>query len=249
MLLADADVEEAVGKLLCEVQEPGRRRHRGGDGADLGSSRSDAHQRLAEDVGVRHLGRTRPACQRVERADAVELVHLILDGGSVAVSFLRHHVHDHRLTQFLGSCEDLFQSRLVVAVNQPRVLDAEAFEHRRRLEQLLQTFLDAVRRLVSGRADQRKVAQQARDIVLDPLVSGIDAQLRQVAGEAAHSRGVGAAVVVDHDDQVRRLQMGDLVERLVSHTAGECAIADHRDHEPGLTLAQPCLGDAERVAQ
>jgi len=36
MLLADADVIEALGELAAEVEEPGRGRHRGGHRDDLG---------------------------------------------------------------------------------------------------------------------------------------------------------------------------------------------------------------------
>ena len=35
MLLGDADIEGAAGKLLAERVEPGARRHGGGDGDDL----------------------------------------------------------------------------------------------------------------------------------------------------------------------------------------------------------------------
>src|SRR5439155_12457805 len=99
--------------------------------------------------------------------------------------------------------------------DQTRVLDAQALEHRRWLKQLLQSFLHAVRGLVRRRADEREVAQQTRDVVLEPFVARVDAQLGQVSCQAADGRRVGTAVVVDDDDQVRRLQVRDLVQRLV----------------------------------
>src|SRR5207245_9905059 len=43
--------------------------------------------------------------------------------------------------------------------------------------------------------------------------------------------------------------MGDLVEGLVRHAAGQRSIADDRDHEAVDSLAQSRLGDSERVAQ
>src|SRR5438105_218129 len=93
------------------------------------------------------------------------------------------------------------------------------------------------------------MAQQVRDLVLDPLISRIDAKLRKMSGEAANRRRVGATVVVDHDDEVRRLEVRNLVESFVGHPAGQGPVADHRDDKTGLTLAQPGLGEAQRVAQ
>ena len=70
-----------------------------------------------------------------------------------------------------------------------------------------------------------------------------------MARKAADGRCVRPPVVVDDDDQVRWLQVGDLVERLVGHAAGQRTIADHGHHMTWRALAQPCLCDAERVAE
>src|SRR5690348_16999684 len=88
MLLADTDVEEAIRKLLGEVQQPGRRGHGGGDGADFGPPRRSAHERIAEDVGVGHLRRAWPPGQWVEGADAVELVDIVFDRWAVPMTLL-----------------------------------------------------------------------------------------------------------------------------------------------------------------
>ena len=177
VLLADAHVEEAVGKLLGEVQQSRRRRHRGGDRAHLRAARRGRHQGLAEDVRVGHLGGPRAAGERVEGADPVQLVDLVVDRRAVAVTFLCDHVHHHRLAQLLRPVQDFFERSLVMAVDEARVLDAQALEHGRGLEQLLQAFLDAVRGLVRRRSHERKVAQQPRDVVLDALVARVHAQL------------------------------------------------------------------------
>jgi len=63
------------------------------------------------------------------------------------------------------------------------------------------------------------------DLVLEPLVAVVQAELGQVLGHPAHGGGVGAAVVVEDDDQVRRLQVRDLVEGFVGHAAGQGAVA------------------------
>src|SRR5439155_20324350 len=71
----------------------------------------------------------------------------------------------------------------------------------------------------------------------------------KVAGETAHRGRVRATVVIDDDDQVRGLQVRDLVERFVRHAARQGAVADHGDHETSYVFAETGLGDAERVAQ
>src|SRR6185312_437166 len=54
--------------------------------------------------------------------------------------------------------------------------------------------------------------------------------------------GVGAAVVVDHDDDVAVLARGDVVQRLPGHPAGERAVADDRHHVTLLTGQRVGLG-------
>ena len=179
----------------------------------------------------------------------MQLVDLVIDRGTVTVALLRHHVDDHGLAQFLRAGQDLFEGRLVVTVDQACVLDAEALEHRRRLKQLLQALLHAIGSLVGGRANQRKVTQEARDLIFDALVPRIDAKLRKMMRKAAHGGRVGAPVVVDHDDEVRRLKVSDLVQRFVRHPAGQRTVADHRDDKPADPPAQSRFGEAKRVAQ
>jgi len=87
------------------------------------------------------------------------------------------------------------------------------------------------------------------DLILEALITGIDAKLREMPREAADRGRVGTAVVVDHDDQVRRLQVGDLVQSLIRHAARQRAVADDRDDESADPLAQPRLGKAECVAE
>src|ERR1700680_1720482 len=70
-----------------------------------------------------------------------------------------------------------------------------------------------------------------------------------MTGETADCRRIRAAVVVDDDDQVWRLRVGDLVERLIGHAAGQRAVPNHSDHVSSLLLTQPGFGDPERVAE
>ena len=99
MLLADANVEEAIGKFFGEIEQPGRRRHGSGDGAHVGMRGRGSEQGFAEHVRVRELGAQGPSGKRIEGADTVQLVDLILDRGLISVSLLGHHVDHDRLAQ------------------------------------------------------------------------------------------------------------------------------------------------------
>ena len=79
-------------------------------------------------------------------------------------------------------------------------------------------------------------------------VRGADAV--EVARHAADRRSVGAAVVVHDDDEVAVVVVGDVVERLPRHAAGERAVADDRDDVPVLAAgAGQRARDAVRPAQ
>ena len=137
----------------------------------------------------------------VERARAVELVGLVPLGRVVAEALAGHHVHDHRAVELLRLGERLLDRRTVVAVDGADVLQAEVLEEALRGEGVLHALLHRVQRVVDGRADAADAVEPLLDQVEDLLVAGAGAQRRQVVGEAADGRGVGPAVVVDHDDQ------------------------------------------------
>ena len=92
-------------------------------------------------------------------------------------------------------------------------------------------------------ADQRQGGEAARDLLLQPLVPGVDLKLGEMAGEAADRRRVGAAVVVEDHNQVRGLAHRDLVQGLVGHAAGKCAVADDGDDVTWFSALQPSFGD------
>src|SRR5207248_9184598 len=73
---------------------------------------------------------------------------------------------------------------------------------------------------------------------------------REVVGDAADGRRVGAAVVVDHDDDRAFLVRGDVVERLPAHPAGQRAVPDHRDGvAPGAAGQVEGLGQTVHIGQ
>ena len=96
----------------------------------------------------------------------------------------------------------------------------------------------------------RCLANATIDDVEDLLVAPVRPQAREVLGQAAHRRGVGAPVVVDQDDQRQVVRLGDVVQGLPGHAAGEGAVPDHRDDVPvGAALDDVRLGDPVRPAE
>ena len=94
-----------------------------------------------------------------------------------------------------------------------------------------------------------EVAALFTDAGLIVLVSAISpyradrARAREVAGEAADGGGVGAAVVVHQDDEGQVRGLGDVVQRLPGHAAGQGAVADE-----GQDRARPVL-QPDRLGQ
>ncbi len=87
------------------------------------------------------------------------------------------------------------------------------------------------RRLVGELPDAGDAPEAGPDRPLRRLVVRVEPQPGEMPGEPANGGGVGATVVVEDDHQSRRPRVGDVVERLVGHAAGERAVAD--DHHRG----------------
>ena len=124
-----------------------------------------------------------------------------------------------------------------MAVHRPDVLQPEVLEHPLRGERVLEALLDGVQRVVERRR-RRPRARRDRFLIESSslLVPRVGPQAGEMLGQAAHGGAVGAAVVVDDDDQLAvRLVGRDVVERLPGHPAGERAVADDRHHVPVLS--------------
>ena len=231
VLLGDADVVDPVGEGLGELLQADRLEHRGGDGDDVLALLAELDHLVAEDGGpVGAGGLDRQAGVGVDGADAVEAVGLVLEGGLVAAALLGEAVHDDRAAEALGARQRGLQGLDVVAVDRADVLQAEVLEHALRGDEVLEALLRAVQRLVERPADDRGALQEVLAAGQEALVAVGGAQGRQVVGEAADGRRVGALVVVDDDDERAVLGGGDVVQRLPGHAAGQRAVTDDGDH-------------------
>ena len=137
----------------------------------------------------------------------------------------------------------------VVAVDRADVLEAQVLEHALRGDEVLQALLRAVQGLVERPADDRGPLQHVLAAGQEPLVAVGGAQGRQVVGEAADGRRVGALVVVDDDDERAVLGGGDVVQRLPGHAAGQRAVTDDGDDVVVRTAHLVGLGEAVGPAE
>ena len=163
VLLGDADVEEAIGEVLLERQQPGRAGHRRRDGDDPRVELGGLDDGLGERLGVaggHGLGR---AHLRVEHRCVVEVLLVVVLGGRVAAPLLREHVHHDRTLgrQLLGVAERLLEVGDVVAVDRADVPHAERLEERGRLQELADPGLERLHGALGVRADARQVLQVA----------------------------------------------------------------------------------------
>ena len=237
------------GNFGLEVVQADRVHHRGGDRDHVGAALAEVDHLVGEHVGPDPLAGVLDAAVDVEGAGAVELVGLVQLGGVVAEALAGDRVHDHRPVEALGLGQHLLHRRAVVAVDRADVLQAEVLEEPLRGEGVLEALLHRVQGVVRRRADARDRVEALLDQVEHLLVARVGAQAGQRGGQAADGRGVGAAVVVDDDDQLALLGDGDVVERLPGHPAGQRAVADDRHDVAVLAADRVGLGQAVGVGQ
>src|SRR6185503_12976029 len=124
VLLADADVDEALRELAEQRQQTGAARHRGGDRDRSLVALQDLANRVGEDGRVLRGGRFGGA----GRGYAVPF-HVVVFGRSVAVSLLRVYVHEYRpIAEVPRLREDALDGEEIVAVHRTEVREPELFE-------------------------------------------------------------------------------------------------------------------------
>ena len=249
VLLGDADVERAVGELGLEVVQPDRMHHRRGDRDHVGPPVAEVHHLVGEHVGPDPLTRVLDAAVDVERAGAVELVGLVQLGRVVAEALARDRVHDHRPVEALRLGQHLLHRRTVVAVDRADVLQAEVLEQALWREGVLEALLHGVQRVVRRGTDAGDRVEAPLHLVEQLLVARVGPQAGERRGQATDRRRVGAAVVVDDDDELALLGDRDVVERLPGHPAGQRAVADDGNDVTVLAADRVGLGEAVGVGQ
>ena len=83
-----------------------------------------------------------------------------------------------------------------------------------------------------------QMAEKTFGAVFCAQVAGADTQPRQMAAHCPDIWRDGHLIIIQDDDQ-RLAAVARVVERLVSHAAGERPVADDRDHVVFLVLERP----------
>ena len=132
VLLGDAHVEEPVGELGLEGEEPGRAGHGRGDGHDLGSLPGGLEHGAGEGVGVGGRRDRRPtgATEVGLHLEVVQALDVVLLGRGVAPALLGEDVDDDGPAPLRGVGERLLHAGDVVAVDGPGVADPGASKKR-----------------------------------------------------------------------------------------------------------------------
>ena len=167
----------------------------------------------------------------------MEVVLLVLFGGAEAAALLGDHVHQDRAAEPLGLLERVDKHVDVVAVDRAEVLQPEVAEQHLRGQHVLQSTLHAVQQVV-GLASQRPPLHRVLHRIQSLLVARVGADRRQMARQTTHGRGVGASVVVYHDDQRQVIVDSDVVQGFPSHATSQRTVTDHHRHGALVLAAQ-----------
>ena len=223
VLLADANVEETLGKFFEEREQARAAWHRGGYRDRALVRFQDLANGVGEDRRVLRGDRFGGAGSR----DTVPL-HVVVFGRSVAVPLLRLHVDEDRaLGEIASLLEDSLDREQIVAVDGPEVREAELLEQDVRNEKRLQAGEDSAARLLRQLPAGHVLEDLAADVLRAPIrLSG--AQRFEHARYGAHVRRDAHPVVIQHDDHPRA-HVADAVHRFECHTRRERTVADDRD--------------------
>ncbi len=247
MLLRDAHVDDPFRHRLREGLEAHGRLHGRGNRHDVRTLARRGENLVGEDGGPSEpLRLDGQAGLGMDLPHGVELVLRVALRGVIAAALLGEHVDDHGRAEVTRVLQRVLEVPKVVSVDRPDGLDAKVAEEALRGDDVAQPLLEALDRPERHAPQGSLPAQRPLAPVQDRLVARVGADVVELAGEAADRRRVGATVVVDDDDDAV-VAVGDLVERLPRHAAGERAVADHRDDGPvGVPIQGVGPGDSRR---
>ena len=154
----------------------------------------------------------------------------------MALPLLGEDVHDDgAVADFVGVAERLFEALDVMAVERPGVADPELLEERGRLPHLAHGRFGCFQTPLELVAEHRGAVKHLLQPGLLAQVPRVQPQPGQAFTQPGDGGGVGAAVVVEHDDGPT-LAVAEVVQALVRHPAGHGAVADDRDHPSAVAL-------------
>ena len=232
MLLGDSDVEHAVGEPLGHAVQSGGSQHRSGDADQPFVSLGESNELIGEHIrpGGRRRRLERFPGLGIDLPDRVELVGGVAACRLVPAALVGDRVHDHGGTVVFRLAQRRLHGVLVMTVDRTDVLDLEIRVQRlvagESAEESMQAATHAAVERTPGRAE---AVERAAAREMQVAIGLLGAHGVQEPSHAADRRSIGAAVVVDDDDQLAGVVVGDVVERLPRHAARERAVADDGD--------------------
>ena len=247
MLFGHADIEEALRMGMteklqtCAVFHGGSNGTEGLVGVSGGAERpaKGTRERLCRsDLGVGDAG-------RVEPGNAMVIAGVRLSR-RIALALFRHDMEQRRPGLSTNGLENALQFRLVVAVDEAKIVKTHILEHRGMAHGPADRFFAVLKSAFDGRSDDRHTVQEAADIFLGRKIAVRGAQMAQIACQRTDIVGNGHFIVVEDDQKI--VQLSDIVHSLVDHAAGECTVADDGHHMARLPfqLFGPCDADGNR---
>ena len=245
MLLRDPHVKEALRETVPEGAESRAVRHGSGHRHDVRILFRELDQLLRENVRIirEFLFLLRSSGPDVEGTDAVEAVRMELRR-PVALALLRHHVDDDGVVQPFRLPEDPDHAPDIVAVHRTQIGDPHILEQHARDQELLDAVLGILDLPDDMGTDARNVPEGFRDLLLQLIVADARADGVQVIRNTADILGDRHSVVVQDDNEILFQSCG-VVQGLIGHSAGQCAVSDHGDDAVVFPLQVPGFRHAD----
>ena len=173
----------------------------------------------------------------VKFSDAMECSRVFFCG-NIPPALLGQHMDHHRPAPVPCNAQHGEQFRQIVAVHRAKIRKAHVFKNRFGDEHSLHGILDVPGQVINA-LSAGNFLQNPGITLLHAQVFLRGAQALQMPGQAAHTAVDGHGIVVQHYNQ-RLPADGSVVQGLVDHAAGGCAVAQQGHHV--IMLPQQCSG-------
>ena len=178
MLFGHADIEEALRMGMteklqtCAVFHGGSNGTEGLVGVSGGAERpaKGTRERLCRsDLGVGDAGRVEPGNAMV--------IAGVRFSGRIALALFRHDMEQRRPGLSTNGLENALQFRLVVAVDEAKIVKTHILEHRGMAQSPADRFFAVLKSTFDGRSDDRHTVQEAVDVFLGRKIAVRGAQM------------------------------------------------------------------------
>ena len=122
--------------------------------------------------------------------------------GRIALALFRHDMEQCRPGLSTDSLENAFQFRLVVAVDESKIVKPHILEHRGMVHGPANCFFAVLKSAFDGRSDDRHTVQEAVDIFLGRKIAACGAQMAKIACQRTNIMGNGHFIIVKDDQEI-----------------------------------------------